>query len=157
MNAKRLRKSMEEARGYSLEKLSNEIEWWTSSLKRWIKLYSFYQQYNLSPSFFDECKSHMIDSHTIKQALCYEYLKRFNDDIHMTPAQIQQMSKKFIDRLIDTCLHGGGEVSIERLEDRMTLVFKLADNCIYRSNSPHLKCAVNPKGDCQTCPYKEVK
>lgn len=31
------------------------------------------------------------------------------------------------------------------------------DQCIYNANSIYLQCAVNPKGDCKTCPHFEPK
>lgn len=30
-------------------------------------------------------------------------------------------------------------------------------SCYYNAHSPHLRCAVNPSGPCEGCPYYEPK
>lgn len=77
---------------------------------------------------------------------------------HQEVREIQKISENFINNLIETCLRGDGEISIERMENRTALIIKLGNpTCIYKSDSTYLKCAVNPLGDCETCQYKETK
>jgi hypothetical protein len=41
-------------------------------------------------------------------------------------------------------------------EDEVIEVSK-QQSCVFNANSAHLKCAVNPTGDCETCPHFEEK
>jgi hypothetical protein len=72
--------------------------------------------------------------------------------------KIKEIRQNFLKNLIETCLDGNGEVAIERRNNRTIFIIKLAaPDCIYKIDSIHLKCAVNPLEDCQTCQFKEVK
>lgn len=69
----------------------------------------------------------------------------------------QTICRRFVEDLIEICLLGYEEARLVNQDTRSILFCNLADRCRYRSDSPYLKCAVNPMGDCQTCSHKETK
>ncbi|MGL5877146.1 MAG: DUF6464 family protein, partial [Xenococcaceae cyanobacterium] len=109
----------------------------------------------------ETCLQGAIDAQITIELLTRTILDKFNlEDELMNPKNIKKFSEDFIRNLVDTCMYGGSEVTLEELLDRRAkLVIKLADpTCIHQSDRPqYIKCAMNPKGDCNNCQFKETK
>jgi hypothetical protein len=161
MNLKEIEELAQKYKYRDLEDLTESYLYWLKARNHWVDEYCFCLHHRLSTPTIETCLKAAINAQITIELLVRAILNEFDlEDESMTAKEIQKMSESFIRHLIDICMHGGGEVTLEELPDnRARLTIKLADlPCIYKSDRlQFLQCAVNPRGDCQTCQFKEVE
>jgi Family of unknown function (DUF6464) len=158
MRSDTIRELIKTYKEWNLKDLNESLLYWQQSINRWLERHNNGLEYSLPKPFISHCKQRAIDNTIVANILIREIeLREKGFAIMMEPKRLQKIGEDFINSIIETCLYGGGEVHIECQDSRKILVIKLAEVCKYRSDSPLLKCAVNPSGDCQSCQFKEVE